>query len=146
MKRSLMFLAAFLLLMGVLAAAAYAVEAPKVCQLCKMDRTMFDYSRMIIEYSDGTTVGVCSLNCAVAYQMKNQDKQAKAIKVADFTTKKLIDAKTAIWVVGGNKKGVMTALPKWAFASEQNAQDFMKENGGKIVTFNEVWKIAEKEQ
>jgi nitrous oxide reductase accessory protein NosL len=145
MKRSMMFLAVFLFVGGAIAAATYTVEAPKVCQLCKMDRTIFDYSRMIVEYSDGTTLGVCSLHCAVAYQMKNQDKVIKSIKVADLTTKELIDARTAVWVVGGKKKGVMTSLPKWAFAREQDAKDFIKENGGEIVTFDKAWKKTENE-
>ncbi len=60
-------------------------------------------SRMFIVYADGTTVGVCSLHCAAAELKKNKDKQVKSLMVADYVTKALIDARTAIWVVGGNK-------------------------------------------
>jgi nitrous oxide reductase accessory protein NosL len=48
-------------------------------------------------------------------------------------------------VVGGNKQGLMTSLPKWAFAKGEDAQKFVKENGGKISSFDETMKAAEDE-
>jgi nitrous oxide reductase accessory protein NosL len=127
------------------AGAADGVENPKSCKQCGMDRTVFTRSRMLIVYADGTTVGVCSLHCAAAEMRQNRDKQVKSLMVADYTTKELIDAKTAIWVVGGNKQGVMTSLPKWAFARGEDAQKFVKENGGKISSFDETMKAAKDE-
>ncbi len=38
--------------------------------------------------------------------------------VADYGTKKLIDAEKAIWVVGGSVQGVMTRNAKWAFENK----------------------------
>jgi nitrous oxide reductase accessory protein NosL len=35
--------------------------------------------------------------------------------VSDYNTNRLIDAKKAYWVVGGNKSGIMTKRAKWAF-------------------------------
>jgi nitrous oxide reductase accessory protein NosL len=127
------------------AGAADGVEGPKSCKQCGMDRTVFARSRMLIVYADGTTVGVCSLHCAVAETRQNRDKQVKSLMVADYTTKELIDAKTAPWVVGGKKEGVMTSLPKWAFAREEDAQKFVKENGGELAIFDKVMKLAEEE-
>lgn len=143
MKRAMILIVALLAVLGV--AVAYAVEAPNKCKICNMDRNMFDYSRMLVEYKDGTTLGTCSLHCVVDYQMENPSKKIKTIQVADLNTKELIDARTAIWVIGGKKKGVMTGEPKWAFADEKNAKTFIKTNGGKIITFNDAWKMSEEE-
>jgi nitrous oxide reductase accessory protein NosL len=102
-------------------------------------------SRMVIVYDDGTTVEVCSIHCAAGNIKQNRDKQVKSLMVADYATKELIDARSAVWVVGGRKEGVMTALPKWAFAKEADAQAFMKEHGGETAPFEQVMKEAEKE-
>jgi nitrous oxide reductase accessory protein NosL len=127
------------------AGAADMVESPKYCKQCGMDRTVFDRSRMLIVYADGTTVGVCSLHCAAAEMKQNKDKQVKSLMVADYVTKELIDAGAATWVVGGKVEGVMTSTPKWAFAKDADAQGFVKENGGKISSFDETMKAAEDE-
>ncbi|HSH12620.1 MAG TPA: nitrous oxide reductase accessory protein NosL [Desulfurivibrionaceae bacterium] len=105
------------------------------CEYCGMKRQMFAHSRMLIEYSDGSGVGLCSLHCA-AIDLANQlDKMPTAIKVGDFNTKELIDAEAAIWVLGGGVKGVMTGRAKWAFADKAAAEKFMAENGGEAVDF-----------
>ena len=127
------------------AAAVATVEPPAKCELCTMDRTQFNYSRMLVEYADGKKVGVCSVHCAAKDTLAKKDTKVVSFKVADYGTKELIDATTATWVVGGTKKGVMTATPKWAFAKKDDATSFIKENGGKLAIFNEVLKMAEKE-
>ncbi len=127
------------------AIAAGTVENPKPCKQCGMDRVAFAYSRMLILYADGTTTGTCSLNCAAVAMKENKGKQVKSLKVADYNSKKLMDAKTATWVIGGGKSGVMTAVPKWAFAKKDDAQKFVKENGGRVTTFNEALNLALRE-
>jgi nitrous oxide reductase accessory protein NosL len=77
---------------------------------------------------------------------KAKGKTVKSFQVADYNTKKLIDAKSAAWVIGGSKKGVMTQVAKWAFADKKGADAFIKQNGGKPATFDEALKAAEKEQ
>jgi len=62
--------------------------------------------------------------------------------VADYPSKKLIDAEKAAWVIGGGKPGVMTKRAKWAFENKADAELFMKENGGSIVAFDEAIKMA----
>jgi nitrous oxide reductase accessory protein NosL len=121
------------------------VESPRHCKQCGMDRTVFDRSRMLITYADGTTVGVCSIHCAAAELQQNKERQIKTVLVADYATKKLIDARSAIWVIGGRKEGVMTAVPKWAFESEEEALRFVKENGGEVTSFEQAMGAAEKE-
>jgi nitrous oxide reductase accessory protein NosL len=62
--------------------------------------------------------------------------------VANYATKELLDAKTATWVVGGKKKGVMTALAKWAFARVEDARRFVEENGGIVSSFGQAMESA----
>ena len=126
-------------------AAETKVEAPDACVHCGMDRTKFGHSRMIVTYTDGSSAGTCSLNCVVTDMAKNKGKAVKSFQVADYNTRKLIDAKTAAWVIGGNKRGVMTPVAKWAFADKKDADAFIKADGGTPATFDEALKAAEKE-
>ena len=118
------------------------IAANKSCTYCGMDREKFAHSRMLIEFEDGSSVATCSLHCAAVDLANNIDKTPKSIKVADYSTKQLIDAEKAVWVLGGSKQGVMTKNAKWGFASKDKAEAFIKENGGKIATFDEVIKAA----
>jgi len=125
-------------------AAEKKVEAPADCKHCGMNRTTFAHSRMVVNYSDGST-GTCSLNCVVIDLKANKGKEVKSFQVGDYNSKKLINARTATWVIGGKKKGVMTPDAKWAFADKSKAEKFIKGNGGKLATFDEVLKATENE-
>lgn len=128
-----------------LASMAFAQEdiaRHSSCKYCGMDRQQFAHSRIYIEYDDGSTVGTCSIHCAAVDLALNIDKTPKAIQVGDLNEKKLINAETATWVIGGNKMGVMTKRAKWAFEKKEDAQKFIKENGGGIAVFDEVMKAT----
>jgi nitrous oxide reductase accessory protein NosL len=118
------------------------VTVHKDCKYCGMNRGQYDFSRMLIEYDDGTAIAVCSAHCAAVELANNIDKTPKAIKVGDFNGKQLIDAEKAFWVVGGNKPGVMSRRGKWAFEKNDDAESFMKANQGKAASFEEVMKMA----
>jgi len=107
-----------------------------------MDRGKFAQSRMVIEYEDGTTVATCSLHCVAVELANTIDNIPVMLRVADFDGKQLIEADKAVWVLGGGKKGVMTAKAKWAFASRGAAEQFIRANGGSIATFDEAIKAA----
>ena len=131
--------------LGTVCLAADKIEAPDSCKRCGMDRTKFAHSRMAVTYTDGSSTGTCSINCVVT-DMKESGKEAASFQVADYNTKKLIDAKTAVWVIGGTKKGVMTRVAKWAFAEKKDAEYFIKANGGKLGSFDETLKAAESDE
>jgi copper chaperone NosL len=95
-----------------------------------------------VTYEDGLSIGTCSLHCTAIELALNIDKTPRSIEVADFKTKKLIDAEKAFWVIGGNKPGVMTKRAKWAFESKDDAEAFIKENGGKLASFDEAIKAS----
>jgi nitrous oxide reductase accessory protein NosL len=128
-------------MMGAHHTAQGVVEEPAKCQVCGMDRTVFSASRVLVTFADGKTVGTCSINCAHEAAAHAPGK-ITAIRVADYVSKKLIDAKKAAWVIGGSKPGVMSATAKWAFADKAAAKRFVTENGGKVATFAEAWKAA----
>jgi nitrous oxide reductase accessory protein NosL len=146
MKRKIFcgLLAGLFLLTGI---AAYGqvppdVQAHKNCKYCGMDREKFAHSRMLIEYGDGSSFGSCSIHCAAIDMAQALDKQPKAIQVGDYNKKNLIDAEKAYWVIGGKKPGVMTKTAKWAFADKKDAEAFIKEDGGKLGTFDDAMKAT----
>jgi copper chaperone NosL len=128
-----------------LTAAALAQDDVKnygSCRYCGMDGEKFAQSRMLIEYTDGTAVGTCSLHCAALDLALNIDKTPKAVMVGDYNTKALIDAEKATWVIGGSKTGVMTRNAKWAFSLKDDADKFVNQTSGKLATYDEAMKTA----
>jgi nitrous oxide reductase accessory protein NosL len=131
---------------GAAAEATHAdVKKIQACAQCGMDPEKFSHSRMLLTYADGTAVGVCSISCTATELKASKGKALKSVEVGDYTTKKLIDAEKATWVIGGSKKGVMTRTAKWAFAGKDDAEAFIKKNGGKLGTYKEALALAEKE-
>jgi copper chaperone NosL len=113
-----------------------------VCTHCGMEREAFAHARMLIEYTDGTAAGTCSIHCTAVELIQNRTKIACRIRVGDYDSKKLIDATTASWVVGGSKEGVMTEQAKWAFEKKTDADAFIKKYGGKPAAFNDALHAA----
>jgi copper chaperone NosL len=118
------------------------IQKDPSCKYCGMERAQFAHSRMVVEYEDGTSLGTCSIHCLAIDLIVNMDKTPRALKVGDYTSKKLIDAEKAFWVIGGNKPGVMTKRAKWAFENKADAEKFIAENGGMLSTFDEAMKAT----
>ncbi len=146
MKIVVLFAVLCLMGAGIAAGATDTVEEPKECKVCGMDRTIFARSRVLLTYADGTTDGFCSLHCAIEEIRHNKDRQIAAFKVGDYTSSALINAKTATWVIGGDKQGVMASVPTWAFAGENEARKFIAEHGGRLASFDEALESAGQEQ
>ena len=115
------------------------------CKYCNMNRETFAHSRMLTEYDDGTKAGTCSLHCTAVDLALNLDRTPKSIQVGDYNHKGLINAETAVWIIGVKKPGVMTNNAKWAFASKTDAEKYRQENGGRIATFDEALEAAYKD-
>ena len=112
------------------------------CPICNMDRKVFSHSRMALEYADGSAFGSCSLHCVALELAYHPGKVPVKIMVGDFNSRELIDAEKAVWVMGGNKMGVMTTNAKWAFGVEKDARLFISQNGGRIVSFEDALSAA----
>jgi len=142
MKKMLTLAILCLFLCAVVAFAAEKVEPPGSCTYCGMDRTKFAHSRMLVEYEDKSSSGTCSIRCMAVELANTIDKTPLSIKASDFTTKKLINAEKAFWVIGGEKPGVMSGRAKWAFASKDDAEAFIKANKGILAMFEDAIKAA----
>jgi nitrous oxide reductase accessory protein NosL len=118
------------------------VRAAPSCRYCGMDREKFAHSRMVVEYEDGTSVGLCSLHCAALELAVSIERTPRSIQVADHGTRLLVDAEKAVWVLGGSVPGVMTARAKWAFADRAAADAFVKANGGTVATFEDAMRAT----
>jgi copper chaperone NosL len=136
----------FVLAVPLIALSGNDIDQHRSCIRCGMDRKAYGYSRMLIHYEDGTEIGVCSLHCAVLELDSHPDKLVKNIYVADRSTRMLIDAKRAVWVIGGSKRGVMTEVPKWAFETQAGAEKFVQIYGGKIVFWDDALTATREEQ
>jgi copper chaperone NosL len=146
MKKSLWIVAVACMFLA-FAAVGYAQKAEDiqnhpVCKFCNMDRQQYAHSRFLINYEDGTSFGACSIHCAAVDVALNIDKTPKSFHVGDYKTKNLINAEKANWVIGGNKPGVMTKRAKWAFENKQDADQFIKENGGTLASFDDAMKAC----
>lgn len=108
------------------------------CAYCGMDRSQYSYSRVLLTYSDGSQVGLCSVHCAGLDLALHPEKMPARIMVGTYDNGKLIDAGKAVWVLGGAKHGVMSVRGKWAFERKSDADAFMREFGGSITDFHDV--------
>jgi len=107
-----------------------------------MDRHAFAQSRMLLRYDDGSTLGTCSIHCTAMELALNRIKIVEEIYAADYTSKKLIKAGKAFWIIGGSKAGVMTSRAKWAFEKKNEAEDFRRLYGGEIAAYDNAMKAA----
>ena len=112
------------------------------CRYCGMDRQMYDYSRMLVEYEDGAAVGTCSIHCTAIDLALSPGRVPGAIKAGDYRTRRLIDAERCYWVVGGDRQGVMSIRGKWAFEKREDATAFISEHGGNIGSFDDALQAA----
>ncbi|MEA3492293.1 MAG: nitrous oxide reductase accessory protein NosL [Campylobacterota bacterium] len=115
-------------------------KAKMFCPECGMTLPMF-YKTNHAATVDGKVKQYCSIHCIVEDTKKGS--KLSNIKVVDVKSLKFIDANKAFYVVGSDKKGTMTMVSKYAFASKVNADAFAKENGGKVVDYQGAYKAAE---
>jgi len=111
------------------------------CPVCGMTLPMF-YKTNHAASENGHTHQYCSIVCAVEDSVKN-GKKLTNYKVVDNTTLKFIDSKKAFFVVGSKKPGTMSVVSKYAFGTKTAAQKFATQNGGKIMNFEELYKMVE---
>jgi nitrous oxide reductase accessory protein NosL len=79
----------------------------------------------------------------LAVDMQEYDIKLDDVRVVDAVTQKLINAKSAFYVVDSDVKGTMSKVSKLAFASKEAAEDFNIEHGGKVVDFTAALKMAQ---
>ncbi len=132
---------AITLLTIMLMAGSLAAEGPgrEDCAVCGMwiDQNM--HTRLVIETSDHSTLKFCSFACVSKY-VSEHASGAVDIKVADYLSADLTDAKTAYYVIGSDAPPVMSSISTVAFASRSGALEFIKLHKGKLTTFDAALK------
>ena len=111
------------------------------CPICGMDRGTYSHSRMLLDYREGPT-GTCSIHCTGADLAVNRHKHLNELYAADYAGRQLIPAKSATWVIGGDRTGVMTRRAKWAFGKKEDAEAFVRQHGGKTGTYEDAMKAT----
>jgi len=106
------------------------------CPICGMSLKKFYKTSHATEKKQ-----FCSMRClAVSIGSTSSNE----IKVVDAKTEKLIDAKSAFYVVESDIFGTMSEVSKIAFANEHNAKAFAEEYDGEVVCFQKAFEMAQK--
>ena len=112
------------------------------CSRCGMKLPMFYKTNHVATTASGKINQYCSIHCLTEHKHKETTQNERVVNV---TTLEFIEAKKAFYVVGSKKKGTMSRVSKYAFANKTDAQMFIKKYGGKITSYDEAIKIAEKD-
>ncbi len=114
------------------------------CPICGMSIKMFyktSHTSKLFNHNNKDRQ-YCSVRCLVV-DMKEYTIDLKSIKVVDASSQQLISAINAFYVVESKVKGTMSKVSKLAFATKNDANEFIKKYGGRVVSFKEVLKMAE---
>lgn len=111
-----------------------------ICSVCGME--VFEKMMTRVEISVDTSVyHACGIGCASVI-IGEHERNVKDVKVIDFKTFKLIDAKKAWFVVGGVILPVRAMLPEFSFSSKKEADNFVKVYGGHVLKYEEMIELA----
>ncbi len=103
------------------------------CPICNMDIRQYYKTSYAVVYKDGSKKHFCSMSCL---KKVLGSKNIKTIYVADAKKGKMIEAKSAIYVIGSKIPATMGAKKsKFAFSSKVDAVAFQKKYGGIIGNF-----------
>jgi copper chaperone NosL len=114
------------------------------CVICGMYLDMYAKTRWVITLDDGSSQSTCGMACA-AEVIDSHKGHVKDVKVADFRSGALIDARSAFFLEESDIPGVMSYTSRIAFSSKEAARDFRKKHGGRIVHFDEALRNQLKE-
>jgi len=112
------------------------------CSVCGMTLPMFYRTNHAADH-DGKHDQYCSIACEIEDAVIN-GKSLTNFRVVDNTTLKFIPSKDAYFIVGSKKPGTMSMVSKYAFGTKKAALNFQKENGGKVMNFDEVVALVKK--
>ena len=105
------------------------------CPVCGMSIPMFYKTSMAIEGEDGVKKHYCSIKCQLE---EHATHGAKNIFVADAKTEKMIDAKSAFYVIGSKAPATMSTVSKYAFANKSDAKEFQAKYGGELGNYEKA--------
>lgn len=131
---------------------------PKVCMIC--ERSIHAHSSAVVVI-DKKRVTVCCIRCGITHNFQI-GKPGKVVAVTEFLSDRSIQPKDAFYVEGSQvsmcdpHEGALLDQTKhaytrifdrcepstYAFAKREDADGFVRANGGKLLTWEELQKEA----
>ncbi|MGB4064637.1 MAG: nitrous oxide reductase accessory protein NosL [Azonexus sp.] len=112
------------------------------CPYCGMDRKEHHRARMLVQYADDLSDGVCSIHCLSLSLGVNVDREPKNIWGPDYGAtiepRPLVPVDNLIYLIGADLKHAMTKRSKHSFASLSTAKEFQAKHGGSLGNFNDA--------
>jgi nitrous oxide reductase accessory protein NosL len=112
------------------------------CPYCGMDRREHHRARMLVQYGDDLTDGVCSIHCLSLSLGVNIDREPKNIWGPDYGSsaepRPLVPVDNLTYLIGADLKHAMTKRSKHSFASLDTAKEFQAKHGGTLGNFNDA--------
>jgi nitrous oxide reductase accessory protein NosL len=122
------------------------LETYPKCPYCGMDRREHHRARMLVQYSDDLTDGVCSIHCLAISMSLNIDREPKNIWGTDYGSeadpRPLHPVDKLSYLIGADLKHAMTKRSKHSFASKDVLEQFKTKHGGTPGNFDEALKQA----
>jgi nitrous oxide reductase accessory protein NosL len=119
------------------------------CPACNMSIPQYYKTSHAVKFADGSHRQYCSIFCVIDEMkhgyLKERQKDIVEILAVNAKTLKIINAKKAYYVIGSSKPPTMSMTSSYAFESKNEAEEFKKQNGGKIVNYEAVYQIISKE-
>lgn len=112
------------------------------CPYCGMDRKEHHRARMLVQYSDDLSDGVCSIHCLALSLGVNIDREPKNIWGPDYGAtvepRPLVPVDQLTYLIGAELKHAMTKRSKHSFASVDVAKEFQGKHGGTLAKFDDA--------
>lgn len=109
---------------------------PERCGQCGMELSKYLRTRYEIKWVDGTVTRTCGVQCGLTQQLKHGDRFSSAV-AKDYLSGNLFDAKRGSYVF--SSKVLADMAPGFiAFETRKKAEDFAKEHGGQVLSFDEA--------
>jgi len=112
------------------------------CPYCGMDRKEHHRARMLVQYADDLSDGVCSIHCLSLSLGLNIDREPKNIWGPDYGStvepRPLTPVDSMVYLIGADLKHAMTKRSKHSFASLTTAKEFQAKHGGSLSNFNDA--------
>jgi hypothetical protein len=131
MKKTLLLIVALLMFAGI----AYAEERCANCMMKVFDDSPY---RISATFEDGTVKPLCSLFCG-SIERERAEGATVELTVVDYNTGETLRAEDAVWVEGSDIRAMMSDEPRVAFKDTASAEAFVREHGGNIVSFEDVY-------
>ena len=116
-------------------------EGKEFCPICGMKLKNFYKTTHASVDKNGEKKHYCSMRCLIVDNNKSGANLDEAM-VVDSKSEKIINAKTAFYVVGSDVAGTMSATSKLAFSDKNDALEFIKTHGGELKSYDDALKIA----